>query len=90
VNDEKMQESSTSDMIFDVPTLISFLSGSTTLLPGTLILTGTPSGVGEARDPKRFLVPGDEVSVEIEGIGVLTNPVMEETFGDDTDTPDSN
>jgi 2-keto-4-pentenoate hydratase/2-oxohepta-3-ene-1,7-dioic acid hydratase in catechol pathway len=90
VNDEKMQESSTSDMIFDVPTLISFLSGSTTLLPGTLILTGTPSGVGEARDPKRFLVPGDEVSVEIEGIGVLTNPVMEETFGDDTDTPDTN
>jgi 2-keto-4-pentenoate hydratase/2-oxohepta-3-ene-1,7-dioic acid hydratase in catechol pathway len=46
--------------------------------------------VGEARDPKRFLVPSDEVSVEIEGIGVLTNPVMEETFGDDTDTPDSN
>ena len=83
VNDEKMQESSTGDMIFDVPTLISFLSGSTTLLPGTLILTGTPSGVGEARDPKRFLVPGDEVSVEIEGIGVLTNPVMEETFDDD-------
>ena len=56
VNEEKMQESSTSDMIFDVPTLISFLSGSTTLLPGTLILTGTPSGVGEARDPRRFLV----------------------------------
>ena len=83
VNDEKMQESSTGDMIFDVPTLISFLSGSTTLLPGTLILTGTPSGVWEARDPKRFLVPGDEVSVEIEGIGVLTNPVMEETFDDD-------
>ena len=66
VNDEKMQESSTDDLIFDVPTLISFLSGSTTLLPGTLILTGTPSGVGEARDPKRFLVPGDEVTVEIE------------------------
>ena len=85
VNDEKMQESSTSDMIFDVPKLISFLSGSTTLLPGTLILTGTPSGVGEARDPKRFLVPGDEVSIEIEGIGVLTNPVMEETFDDAED-----
>ena len=73
------------DMIFDVPKLISFLSGSTTLLPGTLILTGTPSGVGEARDPKRFLVPGDEVSIEIEGIGVLTNPVMEETFDDAED-----
>jgi 2-keto-4-pentenoate hydratase/2-oxohepta-3-ene-1,7-dioic acid hydratase in catechol pathway len=83
VNEEKMQESSTGDMIFDVPTLISFLSGSTTLLPGTLILTGTPSGVGEARDPRRFLVPGDEVTVEIEGIGMLTNPVVEEIFDDE-------
>ena len=80
VNEEKMQESGTDDMIFDVPTLISFLSGSTTLLPGTLILTGTPSGVGEARDPKRYLVPGDEVTVEIEGVGILTNPVVEEVF----------
>ena len=66
VNEDKMQESTLDDMIFDVPTLISFLSGSTTLLPGTLILTGTPSGVGEARNPKRFLVPGDEVTVEID------------------------
>ena len=80
VNDEKMQESRTDHMILDVPTLISFLSGSTTLLPGTLILTGTPSGVGEARDPKRYLVPGDEVTVEIEGVGILTNPVVEEVF----------
>ena len=80
VNDEKMQESSTDDLIFDVPSLISFLSGSTTLLPGTLILTGTPSGVGDARDPKRYLVPGDEVTVEIDGVGTLTNPVVEETF----------
>ena len=80
VNDEKMQESGTDDMIFDVPTLISFLSGSTTLLPGTLILTGTPSGVGEAHEPQRYLVPGDEVTVEIEGVGILTNPVVEEVF----------
>ena len=80
VNEDKMQESGTDDMIFDVPTLISFLSGSTTLLPGTLILTGTPSGVGEARDPKRYLVPGDEVTVEIDGLGILTNPVVEEVF----------
>lgn len=80
VNEDKMQESWTDDMIFDVPTLISFLSGSTTLLPGTLILTGTPSGVGEARNPKRFLVPGDEVTVEIEGLGILTNPVVEEVI----------
>ena len=80
VNDEKMQESKTDDLIFDVPALISFLSGSTTLLPGTLILTGTPAGVGEARDPKRFLIPGDEVTVEIDGVGKLTNPVVEEVF----------
>ena len=80
VNEEKMQESKTDDLIFDVPCLISFLSGSTTLLPGTLILTGTPSGVGEARDPKRYLIPGDEVTVEIDGIGLLTNPVVEEVF----------
>ena len=84
VNQDKMQDSSTGDMIFNIPTLISFLSGSTTLLPGTLILTGTPSGVGEARDPRRFLVPGDEVTVEIEGIGMLTNPVVEEVFGNET------
>ena len=77
-----MQESSLKDLIFDVPTLISFLSGSTTLLPGTLILTGTPSGVGEARDPKRFLIPGDEVTIEVDGVGILTNPVVEEVFGE--------
>lgn len=83
LNQDKVQESGTDDLIFDVPTLISFLSGSTTLLPGTLILSGTPSGVGEARDPKRFLVPGDEVTVEIDGVGILTNPVVEEVFGDE-------
>ena len=89
VNDEKMQESSTDDLIFDVPTLISFLSGSTTLLPGTLILTGTPSGVGDARDPCRYLVPGDEVTVEIDGIGILTNPVVEEVFGEEPEEKES-
>ena len=83
LNQDKVQESGIDDLIFDVPTLISFLSGSTTLLPGTLILTGTPSGVGEGRDPKRFLVPGDEVTVEIDGVGILTNPVVEEVFGED-------
>ena len=83
VNDEVMQEASTSDMIFDVPTLIEFLSGSTTLLPGTVILTGTPSGVGSARDPQRFLQAGDTVSVEIEDIGKLTNPVVEEALEDE-------
>ena len=89
VNEDKMQESSTDDLIFDVPHLISFLSGSTTLLPGTLILTGTPSGVGDARDPRRYLVPGDEVTVEIDGIGMLTNPVVEETFEPHAEEPEA-
>lgn len=75
VNGEVMQDESTSDMIFDVPALIEFLSGSTTLLPGTVILTGTPSGVGMGRTPPRWLQPGDTVTVEIDGIGSLTNPV---------------
>lgn len=75
VNGEILQDSSTSDMIFDVATLIEFLSGSTTLLPGTVILTGTPQGVGMAHNPPRFLQPGDDVTVEIERIGALQNPV---------------
>ena len=77
-NGEAMQDWNTDDMIFDVPTLIEFLSGSTTLLPGTVILTGTPHGVGMARKPPVWLQPGDTVTVEIEGIGELTNPVEEE------------
>jgi len=76
VNDAVMQEANTSDMIFDVATLIEFLSGSTTLLPGAVILTGTPAGVGLARNPQVWLKPGDVVSVEIEGIGRLSNPVQ--------------
>jgi 2-keto-4-pentenoate hydratase/2-oxohepta-3-ene-1,7-dioic acid hydratase in catechol pathway len=78
VNGEVRQSSNTRDMIFDVPTLIEFLSGSTTLLPGTVILTGTPSGVGMARNPPVWLQPGDSVTVEIEKIGALTNPVQRE------------
>jgi len=76
VNGETLQNSNTADMIFDVPTLIEFLSGSTTLLPGTVILTGTPQGVGMARSPKRWLQPGDTVTIEIEKIGSLTNSVQ--------------
>ena len=84
---ETLQDANTNDMIFDVPTLIEFLSGSTTLLPGTVILTGTPSGVGMARNPARFLQPGDVVSIEIENIGILTNPVRaEEAVGTSTFT----
>jgi 2-keto-4-pentenoate hydratase/2-oxohepta-3-ene-1,7-dioic acid hydratase in catechol pathway len=78
LNGETVQDSNTSDLIFDVSALIEFLSGSTTLLPGTVILTGTPGGVGMAAKPPRWLRPGDSVTVEIEGIGRLTNPVAEE------------
>ena len=79
LNGQIMQDSNTADMIFDVPALIEFLSGSTTLLPGTVILTGTPSGVGMAQKPPRWLRPGDQVSIEIEKIGTLTNPVANES-----------
>jgi 2-keto-4-pentenoate hydratase/2-oxohepta-3-ene-1,7-dioic acid hydratase in catechol pathway len=78
LNGQVMQDWNTNDMIFDVPTLIEFLSGSTTLLPGTVILTGTPHGVGMAQKPPRWLKPGDTVSIEIEKIGVLTNTVINE------------
>jgi 2-keto-4-pentenoate hydratase/2-oxohepta-3-ene-1,7-dioic acid hydratase in catechol pathway len=80
LNGQTMQDWNTSDMIFDVPTLIEFLSGSTKLLPGTVILTGTPHGVGFARKPPVFLQPGDTVTVSIDGIGELTNPVVEEAI----------
>ena len=75
VNEELLQQSNTADMIFDVPALIEFLSGETTLAKGTVILTGTPSGVGLGRTPQRWLQPGDRVEIEIEGIGVLENLV---------------
>ena len=78
LNGTVMQDWNTNDMIFDVPTLIAFLSGSTTLMPGTVILTGTPHGVGFARKPPVYLQPGDTVTVDIESIGTLTNPVVEE------------
>jgi 2-keto-4-pentenoate hydratase/2-oxohepta-3-ene-1,7-dioic acid hydratase in catechol pathway len=78
VNGVTMQESNTRDMIFSVAEIIEFLSGSTTLEAGTLILTGTPEGVGMGRKPPVYLKAGDIVEVEVEGIGVLRNPVIEE------------
>ena len=78
LNGEVMQDWMTEDMIFDVPQLIEFLSGCTTLLPGTVILTGTPHGIGAARKPPVFLKPGDTVTIEIDKIGSLSNPVVEE------------
>ena len=78
LNGEVMQDWSTDDMIFDVPAIIAFLSASKTLLPGTVILTGTPHGVGFARNPPVWLKSGDTVTIEIEKIGALTNPVVDE------------
>jgi 2-keto-4-pentenoate hydratase/2-oxohepta-3-ene-1,7-dioic acid hydratase in catechol pathway len=78
LNGQVMQDWNTNDMIFDVPALVEFLSGSTTLLPGTVILTGTPHGVGMAQKPPRWLKAGDTVTIEIEKIGSLTNPVVNE------------
>jgi 2-keto-4-pentenoate hydratase/2-oxohepta-3-ene-1,7-dioic acid hydratase in catechol pathway len=78
IDGETLQDWTTGDMIFDVPSLIAFLSGSTTLLPGTVILTGTPHGVGMARTPPKWLKAGDKVTVEVEKIGKLTNPVIDE------------
>lgn len=78
LNGKTMQDWNTDDMIFDVPAIIEFLSASKTLLPGTVILTGTPHGVGFARKPPVWLKAGDTVSIEIEKIGTLTNPVINE------------
>jgi 2-keto-4-pentenoate hydratase/2-oxohepta-3-ene-1,7-dioic acid hydratase in catechol pathway len=81
INGEVLQDWNTNDMIFDVPRLVEFLSGSTTLPAGTVILTGTPQGVGFARKPPRWLKAGDVVTVSIEKIGALSNPVAEESAG---------
>jgi 2-keto-4-pentenoate hydratase/2-oxohepta-3-ene-1,7-dioic acid hydratase in catechol pathway len=81
LNGNTVQDWNTSDMIFDVPAIIEFLSGSTTLLPGTVILTGTPHGVGMAKNPPVWLQHGDSVTIEIEGIGTLANPVALEKAG---------
>jgi len=73
-----LQDSNTSNMIFNVAAIISFLSQSMTLLPGTIILTGTPEGVGFTRKPPLFLKAGDRITIEIEGLGQLSNSVVME------------
>lgn len=75
VNGEALQDSSTSKMIFTVAEIIAHVSRAITLEPGDLIATGTPAGVGAFRDPPIWLRPGDEVTIEIEGVGSLTNPI---------------
>jgi 2-keto-4-pentenoate hydratase/2-oxohepta-3-ene-1,7-dioic acid hydratase in catechol pathway len=77
VNGETMQDSSTSQMVFGVAEILSYISTFATLEPGDLVLTGTPAGVGGFRQPPVFLRPGDRVDVYVEGVGVLSNPVVE-------------
>jgi acylpyruvate hydrolase len=78
VNGEVLQQASTADMVFTVRQLIAYLSQTMTLLPGDVIATGTPSGIGAARTPPRFLRPGDSIVISIDGVTELTNPVIEE------------
>src|SRR5262249_44346578 len=78
LNGQTVQDAGTSDMVFSVPFLISYISSLATLEPGDLILTGTPAGIGCNCNPQVFLQPGDHVAVTINGIGTLTNPVVAE------------
>ena len=75
LNGETMQDSSTANQIFGVAEVISFVSQAITLEPGDLIITGTPAGVGAFRKPPVWLQPGDEITIEIDGVGSITNPV---------------
>jgi 2-keto-4-pentenoate hydratase/2-oxohepta-3-ene-1,7-dioic acid hydratase in catechol pathway len=77
LNGDVLQDGSTKDLIFDVPTLVAFVSGVMTLEAGDVILTGTPEGVGYFRTPRIALAHGDEVEVEVEGIGILRNHVVD-------------
>lgn len=75
LNGEVMQDSTTANMVFGVAEIVAFVSQAITLEPGDLIATGTPAGVGVFQDPQVLLQPGDEITIEIDGIGSLTNPV---------------
>jgi 2-keto-4-pentenoate hydratase/2-oxohepta-3-ene-1,7-dioic acid hydratase in catechol pathway len=75
LNGETLQSSSTANMIFGVAEIVAFVSQAITLEPGDLIITGTPAGVGAFRDPQIWLQPGDEITIEIDGLGSITNPV---------------
>ena len=75
LNGETLQDSTTANMVFGVAEIVAFVSQAITLEPGDLIATGTPAGVGAFRKPPVFMKPGDEITIEVEGIGALTNPV---------------
>jgi 2-keto-4-pentenoate hydratase/2-oxohepta-3-ene-1,7-dioic acid hydratase in catechol pathway len=78
IDGERLQNSNTRELVFKIPELIEYLSSITPLLPGDIISTGTPPGVGLGRTPKRWLRPGEVVTVTVEGLGSLTNPVVAE------------
>jgi 2-keto-4-pentenoate hydratase/2-oxohepta-3-ene-1,7-dioic acid hydratase in catechol pathway len=78
IGGETLQSSNTRELIFKIPELVSYISSVVTLEPGDIVSTGTPAGVGFARKPPRYLRPGDEVVIRIEGIGELRNPVVAE------------
>ena len=80
VNGETRQDDRTSRLIFKIPSLLGYISTFTTLVPGDVIVTGTPTGAGARFDPPRYLKPGDVVEIEADGIGVLRNPVADETL----------
>jgi 2-keto-4-pentenoate hydratase/2-oxohepta-3-ene-1,7-dioic acid hydratase in catechol pathway len=76
LNGQVMQDSNTSNMVFGVADIVAFVSQAITLEPGDVIITGTPAGVGAFRDPKVWLQPGDEITIEIDRLGSITNPVV--------------
>merc|ERR1719281_1172321 len=78
IDDVKMQDSNTSNLIFDVPAIIAWISQFVTLTAGDVIITGTPGGVGMSRNPPVYLKPGNTTRIEIEGLGSLENPVVAE------------
>ena len=80
VNGELRQDGNTRDLIFGPEELVAFIAETCTLEPGAIILTGTPSGVGEAFDPPRYLQPGDTVRCEIEGLGALEHPIVSDVW----------
>jgi 2-keto-4-pentenoate hydratase/2-oxohepta-3-ene-1,7-dioic acid hydratase in catechol pathway len=78
LNGETLQSASTDDMVFDVASLVSIIREAITLEPGDVVVTGTPAGVGLARKPPLFMKPGDICEVEVEGLGILINPIVQE------------
>jgi 2-keto-4-pentenoate hydratase/2-oxohepta-3-ene-1,7-dioic acid hydratase in catechol pathway len=81
LNGETVQDSTTANLIFGIDEVVSYVSRTSTLEQGDLILTGTPAGVGVFRNPPRLLQPGDEITIEIDGVGSITNPVRAEDGG---------